>query len=50
MKPATPMIMTAREKDIHHFAEIISALDTSSVSEVKVFILQMPTPRRSHLN
>jgi type II secretory pathway component GspD/PulD (secretin) len=33
------VIMTAREKDIHRFSEIISALDSSSVSEVRVFVL-----------
>lgn len=33
------VIMTARERDIHRFSEIISALDSSSVSEVHVFIL-----------
>jgi type II secretory pathway component GspD/PulD (secretin) len=34
------IIMTARQKDIHRFAEIISALDGSSVSEVNVFVLK----------
>lgn len=34
------IIMTARKKDIHRFAEIIAALDGSSVSEVEVFILK----------
>jgi type II secretory pathway component GspD/PulD (secretin) len=33
------VIMTARQKDIHRFAEIIGALDSSSVSEVHVFPL-----------
>ena len=34
------LIMTARQKDIHRFAEIIAALDSSSVSEVEVFVLK----------
>jgi type II secretory pathway component GspD/PulD (secretin) len=34
------VIMTARQKDIHRFAEIIAALDSTSVSEVEVFILK----------
>ena len=34
------VIMTARQKDIHRFAEIIAALDSSSVSEVEVFVLK----------
>jgi type II secretory pathway component GspD/PulD (secretin) len=34
------LIMTGRQKDIHRFAEIIAALDSSSVSEVEVFILK----------
>ena len=34
------LIMTGRQKDIHRFAEIIAALDSSSVSEVEVFVLK----------
>jgi type II secretory pathway component GspD/PulD (secretin) len=34
------LIMTARQKDIHRFAEIIAALDSSSVSEVEVYVLK----------
>jgi type II secretory pathway component GspD/PulD (secretin) len=34
------LIMTARQKDIHRFAEILAALDSSSVSEVEVFVLK----------
>jgi type II secretory pathway component GspD/PulD (secretin) len=34
------LIMTGRQKDIHRFAEIIAALDSSSVSEVAVFVLK----------
>jgi type II secretory pathway component GspD/PulD (secretin) len=34
------LIMTGRQKDIHRFAEILAALDSSSVSEVEVFILK----------
>jgi type II secretory pathway component GspD/PulD (secretin) len=34
------VIMTARQKDIHHFFQIITALDSSSVSEVGVFIMK----------
>jgi len=34
------VIMTARQKDIHRFAEIIKALDGSSVSAVEVFVLK----------
>jgi type II secretory pathway component GspD/PulD (secretin) len=34
------IIMTARQKDIHRFSEIINALDSSSVSDVEVFILR----------
>ena len=33
------IIMTARQKDIHRFSEIINALDSSSVSDVEVFVL-----------
>jgi len=34
------LIMTGRQKDIHRFAEIIAALDSSSISEVEVFVLK----------
>ncbi len=34
------LIMTGRQKDIHRFAEIIAALDSSSVAEVEVFVLK----------
>ena len=34
------LIMTARQKDIHRFAEIIAALDSSSVAQVEVFVLK----------
>ena len=34
------IIMTARQKDIHRFSEIINALDGSSVADVGVFILK----------
>jgi type II secretory pathway component GspD/PulD (secretin) len=34
------LVMTGRQKDIHRFAEIIAALDSSSVSEVEVFVLK----------
>jgi type II secretory pathway component GspD/PulD (secretin) len=34
------LIMTARQKDIHRFSEIISALDGSSVSEVEVKVMK----------
>jgi general secretion pathway protein D len=34
------LIMTGRQKDIHRFFEIIAALDSSSVSEVEVFLLK----------
>ncbi len=34
------VIMTARQRDIHRFSEIINALDSSSVSAVHVFILR----------
>jgi type II secretory pathway component GspD/PulD (secretin) len=34
------LIMTGRQKDIHRFAEIIAALDSTSVSEVEVFVLK----------
>lgn len=33
------VIMTARQRDVHRFSEIIKALDGSSVSEVRVFSL-----------
>jgi len=34
------LIMTARKRDIHRFSEIINALDSSSVSDVAVFVLK----------
>ena len=34
------VIMTGRQRDIHRFAEIIAALDSTSVSEVEVFVLK----------
>jgi type II secretory pathway component GspD/PulD (secretin) len=34
------LVMTGRQKDIHRFAEIIAALDSSSISEVEVFVLK----------
>jgi len=33
------VVMTARQRDIHRFSEIINALDSSSVSAVEVFVL-----------
>jgi type II secretory pathway component GspD/PulD (secretin) len=34
------LIMTARQKDIHRFSEILSALDGTSVAQVEVFLLK----------
>ncbi len=34
------LIMTAPQSDVHHIAEIIQALDSTSVSDVKVFLLR----------
>ena len=33
------ILMTARRSQIHHFAEIVSALDSSSTASVAVFVL-----------
>lgn len=33
------ILMTARQRDIHRFSEIINALDSSSVSDVEVYVL-----------